>query len=321
MSNKKRKLNNILTSSYRNYIPLNPNNENRFLVTSTSETSHSSLRTFVAQRKNNLKASGINLPATSMLDLTVPFTKNKETGDIQKEDEVLCSKIDSQAAVGRKSGSNKKNVRLGAFRGRRGTKAKTEQTWLFKTKYIMNDLYTATNGGAAKKRRVASPTSNIDPSNKNFQEVTFITDVFKKHPSKPNVTAVSVHDFIPFNDIASSFHQVQHLNSEEYGKETILRNSDDISGDTLKLKVALPISGNDDNNSSSKEHYENSQIVKLKRRPKKHLDRILYASFMDGDQVYYLPVDIDVILEPCKAQKMFDNTGRLHITRLVEGGD
>ena len=30
MSNKKRKLNNILTSSYRNYIPLNPNNENRF---------------------------------------------------------------------------------------------------------------------------------------------------------------------------------------------------------------------------------------------------------------------------------------------------
>ena len=42
---------------------------------------------------------------------------------------------------------------------------------------------------------------------------------------------------------------------------------------------------------------------------------------MDGDQVYYLPVDIDVILEPCKAQKMFDNTGRLHITRLVEGGD
>ena len=96
MSNKKRKLNNILTSSYRNYIPLNPNNENRFLVTSTSETSHSSLKTFVAQRKNNLKAIGINLPATSMLDLTVPFTKNKDTGEIQKEDEVLCSKIDSQ---------------------------------------------------------------------------------------------------------------------------------------------------------------------------------------------------------------------------------
>ena len=56
MSNKIRKLNNILNSSYQNYIPLNPNNENRFLVTSTSETSHSSLKTFVAQRKNNLKA-------------------------------------------------------------------------------------------------------------------------------------------------------------------------------------------------------------------------------------------------------------------------
>ena len=320
--------------SYKNVIPLNPNNEHRFLVTSTkSLPSHTSLK-LVAQRSSSnnnknkqlVKASGITLPSTSLLELVVPFSQQKQINEanankqLDPEDMMLCSKIDSSSDIGRK-----KSGKLTAFRGRRGSQAKVDKTWLLQTKYIMNDLFASTS------QTTASQNGNANKNNSSSNErvdinseinATFVKSVAKTHPSKRNVTAVSTSEFLPFHAMEELyFHQVQHNNPNKKAKLTILRNcidDDDDDDDTadknaLKLNVVLPIVN--DGLSGSKENFEHDHTVKLTKNTK-YLDRITYASFMKGDSVYYVPVQHAVSLEPTKSFRIGDT--RIVINRVEE---
>jgi hypothetical protein len=330
----KRKLQDVMKLPYKNVIPLNPTNEHRFLVTSTkSLPSHTSLK-MVAQRSSNnnnknkhlVKASGITLPDTSLLELVVPFSQQKQINEanvnkhLDPEDMMLCSKIDSSSNTG-----NKKRGKVTAFRGRQGSQAKVDKTWLLQTKYIMNDLYASTSQTPGSHDSNANGKHSSSNENVNIQSqinATFVKVVAKTHPSKRNVTAVSTSEFLPFHAMEELyFHQVQHINPNKKAKLTILRNCiDDDDGDdisdknALKLNVVLPNGDFNDSNSVSKENFENDHTVKLTKNTK-YLDRITYASFMKGGSFYYVPVQHAVSLEPTKS---FQTGGTRIVVNRVE---
>merc|ERR1711871_1391323 len=196
-------------------------------------------------RRKNVEATLISdtlkVPFPTTVDLSLQYLKHATVAS-DSNDVLLCSGMDA-ASTG-----TQKDSRGSAFRGRRGSHAKVDKTWLLQTKYIMNDLY-STDVTESKLYNVDRSQSIGCVQNSSIsKEFSFLSKCEKKmlqHPSKKNIVVASSCVFLPNSKKNSSFHELQFLNYIKSNKMALLR-SDETVGHSLVLKVALQSTTNED---------------------------------------------------------------------------
>ena len=266
---KRRKLGRILVSPYENCIPEFGSREHLYLGSSTNSKNGLALKSF--SRRKNVEASlisgALKVPLPSTIDLSLQCMKHSTVAS-DSSDVLLCSGMDP-ASTG-----TQKDSRGSAFRGRRGSHAKVDKTWLLQTKYIMNDLY-STDMTESKLHNVDKSQDIGSVQNSSIsKEFSFLSKCEKKllqHPSKKNVFVASSCVFLPNNRKRSSFHELQFLNQIKSNKMAL--RSDETVGHSLVLKVALQSATNED--------FYYADRAKISKKGK-DLDRNTFALYKFG---------------------------------------
>lgn len=302
---KRRKLGRILVSSYENCIPECGSREHLFLGSSANSRSALTLKGFVL-RKNmpgNLLSGSLKIPLSATIDISVQHM-NHSAVPSDSSDILLCSGTDSVST------GNKKDSIGSAFRGRRGSHAKVDKTWLLQTKYIMNDLYSANVLESKQRNAVKNQSVGYAQSSSISKEFSFVRkckkNLLQQHPLKKNVVVASSCDFLPNNLNGYSFHELHFYDQIENNRTALLR-SDDTMGQSLILKVALRSTINEDF------HYADRAKISKKG---KVLDRDTFALYAVGTNVHCVPTQVIVHLRQCtNNDKFVQHSARLRICR------